>query len=112
MKNITSSLIVIPISVGAVAVILGLSVLWYGFVLSTLWGWFVVGQFGLPVLGILESTGVATVIRFMTYVPDLNNINKEADSESKTEKYGKLVGIAFIYPLMILVMAWVLHLFL
>lgn len=36
---------------------------WAGLALSTLWGWFIVPIFGLPVLGILQAYGVGMVLR-------------------------------------------------
>ena len=42
-----------------------------GYVLSILWGWFVVPIFGVPQIGIAQAIGVAMVVSLMThqYVP-------------------------------------------
>lgn len=113
MKTIvTTSLIVIPLVIAAMCVLVGLSVLWSGFVLSTMWSWFIVGQFGLPALGVVQAAGVAAVIRFMAYVPDAKKLLEESESEFEFKPSLKILGFSFLYPLMVLAMAWVLHLFL
>lgn len=38
-----------------------------GYVLSVFWGWFVIPVFGAPTLGIVPATGIAGMVHFMTY---------------------------------------------
>jgi hypothetical protein len=38
-----------------------------GVAISTLWGWFVAGKFGLPALSTLEAIGVYLIFSYMAY---------------------------------------------
>lgn len=48
-----------------------------GYVLSIMWGWFVVPIFNLPSLGIAQSIGIAMVIAMLThqYIPTKDKDN-------------------------------------
>ena len=54
-----------------------IDVIWEGYVLMTLWGWFIVPTFRLPALTLALAIGVTCVIGLMThqYVPSKENDN-------------------------------------
>lgn len=88
----------------AVALLVGItaiSALWGGIVLKALWAWFVVPTFGLPDLSLPIAIGVGLVVSFLThqYVP------------TKDEDLPKVIVNDFLYPLIALVMGFVVHLF-
>lgn len=112
MKNIIVSIFAVFLGFIALIVISGLSALWSGYVLSVLWKWFMVGQFGLPALGVVSAAGVALVVRFMAHVPDAKKFVEENDKEFEFKSYFKIVAFAFIYPLLSLIFGWAIHLFL
>lgn len=71
-----------------------LSVIFSGFVLQVLWGWFVAQTFGLPELNIPQALGLAII--FQAFMPT----PKETSS------------VPFITPAMMWLLGWVVHLFL
>lgn len=54
-----------------------------GFVLSVMWGWFMVPTFGLPPLGIASAFGVALMVGVLTQDPSAAK-EKEKLSPGKT----------------------------
>lgn len=75
--------------------------IWSGIVLKALWAWFVIPTFGLPDLSLLVAIGVGLTVSYLThqYVPTNN------------EDLPKIFVVSFLYPLITLVMGWVVHLF-
>ena len=70
-----------------------LAIAFKGFVLSVLWEWFITPVFGLPLLSISQSLGVALVVTSLVPTP------KESSAAP------------FIGPAIVLVFGWILHLF-
>lgn len=73
-----------------------------GFVLSTLWGWFIVPTFlGAPELGIVPAIGISLVVNYMT--------------SHYTGKDDRSIGAQFtymvMYPALALLIGWIVHLF-
>ena len=89
---------------GMVAIVVG-SAMWHGYVFSVLWGWFAVPAFGLPALSLAMSIGVALLVNYATYhrveVPE--NPNK-SDSNKIAEPLAHIIT----YPLIVLIMGWVI----
>lgn len=81
--------------------------IWFGYVLSVLWSWFIVTSFGLPVLKIPVMIGIALIIRFIVYNPTAD-FNDTRDNETKIT-HGILYSAC--YPAFILLFAWILTLF-
>ncbi len=80
-----------------------LSPVWQGFVLSIIWGWFIVRAFHAPSLSIPLAIGISLVVSMLTYqIP-----NQEADEKHTSRS----IGIGIFYPLLILAMAAIVHLF-
>lgn len=53
------------------------STLFHGFVLATLWAWFIVTTFGAPVLTIPVAIGIYLLLRFITV--DFNRAESERE---------------------------------
>ncbi len=74
-----------------------------GWVLSVLWGWFVVPLFHLPELTIPYAIGISTVIGLFK--------KSTTDQNDKREFYEKLIEaliITFIAPLLTLGFGWII----
>ena len=101
-----------------VAVLVGgallIGIVWNGFVLSTLWGWFMVPAFGLPAFGVIKAAGISLVVRYLTYQLDTKDFTEDdgKTSEEKLKKGLYTLSFAIIYPLFALGVGWVVHLFL
>jgi len=94
------------------AVVVTASVLWSGFVLATLWAWFLVPTLKVAALTTLQAAGIATTIKFLTY--QFNYKEFEDGQTESVEKWKKPVitlVFAFLYPLFALGFGWVLHQF-
>ncbi|MCU4119322.1 hypothetical protein [Variovorax sp. N23] len=62
LKPIAGLVLVVP----GVILLIAASATWRGYVLSILWGWFMVPAFGLPGLTVPLAIGLALVIGFLT----------------------------------------------
>jgi len=78
-------------------VLIPLAVMWKGFVLSKLWGWFIVDKFELPALTIAQAIGLAIVVGMFTY------------TRSKDDEEWMPYVIAFVGPLMSLFVGWIVQ---
>jgi hypothetical protein len=77
-----------------------------GYVFSVLWGWFVAGVFGLPVLSIGQSIGFAMAISFL--------FAKDTDAEDERSTQEKLIAgavFAITKPVVYLAIGAIVHLF-
>lgn len=79
---------------------------WGGYVLSILWGWFIV-PFGLPNITIAEAVGISIIISSFKASDTRTNKNKSL-STIITES----LSTAIISPGVTLALGWVVHLFL
>ncbi len=78
-----------------------------GWVLSILWGWFVVPVFHAPILAVVPAMGISTTVGFLTY-------HKPAeDSKAKSTTLTMIEGIlyAVFVPLFALLTGYIIHLF-
>lgn len=73
-----------------------------GFVLSVMWGWFVVPVFHLPELGLWQAVGLATVLQLFT---GQMHVTRE-----KTEGPGEAFAKLFILPFITLGLGWLVYL--
>lgn len=89
-------------------VLLVVSSIFNGYVLSVLWGWFIVPVFNLPVLTVVPAIGIAMVVSYLTYQ---YNKSDEDDNKISSEKIGKLIAMAILRPLLALFFGWIVHLF-
>lgn len=95
-------LLVIPLMLAIVFGIIALAVLFNGWVLTILWGWFVAPLFGLPVLTLKSAMGLSLIIGYLT--GGLKNDTKEEDKEKEYLKYVKILN-----PFFVLLMGWLIH---
>lgn len=92
------------------ATYLFLSALWRGYVLSVLWGWFIIGLFpGAPALSIASALGIAMTVSYLTYnrVPDSSKGDR-----SMTERLVEAGLETFLTPFFALVFGAIVHAFL
>jgi len=84
------------------------SMVWRGYVLSLLWGWFIAAKFAIPSLRIPEAIGLACVVSFLTYQ------GGDAKQEDRTpgEQFARVVVLAVLWPLLALAVGAVARLFL
>lgn len=68
--------------------------IWRGYVLSVLWGWFVVTTFGARPLGIAAAIGVSCVVSFLTF----HYRPAPKDDREAGEKIGEACVLAFLGP--------------
>jgi hypothetical protein len=86
--------------------LIALSALWSGYVLSILWGWFVAGTLGLPQLTINNAIGLAIIVGCMTKTEDTPK-----DDETVNEKLVRGVVMGALKPSLTLVLGWIVRLF-
>ncbi len=83
-----------------------LNLIFNGYVLSVLWGWFIVPTFGVPALGIAPALGVALVVAYMTY---------QFHDHKREEDFGEIVFRGFVMGsikgLLFLFVGWIVHMF-
>lgn len=84
---------------GFVAIIL-IAVL-SGFVIKTMWGWFIAPTFGLPGLSIPIAIGISFLVSYLTY------------SGESTSDQGlvEILVVGFIRCIFYLAFGWIIHLF-
>ena len=78
--------------------------LFRGYILSVLWGWFMVPTLGLPRLSVVQAIGIAIVVSFLTH-QDTSYIPKKERKRSGWES----LGVVILYPLIALLFGWVVH---
>jgi hypothetical protein len=84
------------------------SPIWYGYVLSILWGWFILPAFHTPQISIPLAIGISIVVRMFTYT----NSSDQSDKSSKfSEKFALAIAISFFLPLYALVFGAIVHSF-
>ena len=76
---------------------------WRGYVLSILWGWFIVTAFGLPPLTIPLAIGVSLIAGFLTV-----RVSKQ---DEKVELFERISAIVML-PAVTLLVGWIVTKFL
>ena len=89
------------------ALILALSSILRGYVLTWLWLWFIVPVFHLPELGIVQAIGISAVVGFLT--TKYSNVD---ESELKKKTFATAVIESFCLSLAILGIGYLVKLFL
>lgn len=76
------------------------AVCWKGYVLATLWAWFAVPLFALPVLSVAYAIGISTLIGCFTQHPT------KTGEESKHPALDGFVNL-FVAPTLSLFIGWI-----
>lgn len=92
--------------------LLPVSYLLNGWVLSILWGWFVVPYFEwAPILTVGQAIGVAMVVGFLTYHMGTKGCRDDRDQAEKTiDVLSSIIGW-ILHPLITLGVGWIVHQF-
>jgi len=75
-----------------------------GYVLSILWGWFIVPKFGAPPLGVAWAIGVSAILAVALPRP-------QAMKTLESDNWGLSMFVSTFYPLFGLLVGWIAHLF-
>ena len=75
-----------------------LSLVWNGFVFTKLWAWFVAPTFDLPILSIPTAIGIQVLIVLLF---------PESNSNKDTKDFAEIWSFSFVFPLVALVIAWI-----
>jgi hypothetical protein len=100
-------------ALGWIVAIIGVFVLgpiWSGYVLSILWGWFIVQIFHVPQISIPLAIGIAMTIRMLTNQGSSDSNSKKRD-EGLSDAFIQALGFSFLYPLLVLAMGAIVHAF-
>ena len=81
------------------------SVMWSGYVLSIMWGWFIVPTFGLPPLQIEVAIGISGIVSFIVPTSDCERKEIDDDGIGHTVLTGVLK--AFGKPAIFLLFGWI-----
>jgi hypothetical protein len=73
-----------------------------GWVVSVMWGWFVVPTFGLPSLTVLQAVGLCLVLGML-----IRNASSDNSEKDKTERWVSAVAYAVGTPLFTLFVGWI-----
>lgn len=115
--------IITIIIVFAVGIMAAISFILNGYVLSVLWGWFIVPTFGAPELGIVPAIGLVLVVGILTHgtrgIGDIASyLKKNGEDENKDEdlkacgkKLLEYCAVIILAPLIALLLGWIAHLF-
>ena len=93
--------------IAAIPVVMVLTALVYilkGWVLSILWGWFVVPTFHLPPLNVVTAIGVSMVFSYAINGLQTAKINEE-------ENTWKKIATMLLAPFVVLGTGWIIHQF-
>lgn len=88
-------------------VVIGLTILqiiWYGWVLQVLWGWFIVPTFSLAALTIAQALGIALIVRMLT-------TNQGQTDSDKNDAVLRAAINGFLFPLITLIIGWIVSWF-
>lgn len=78
-------------------------VIWSGFVLSILWGWFFVPSLGLPALSVPSAIGIALVISYTTHQYQKTNSGDITGWEATLESLAHML----MNPALALLVGWI-----
>ena len=93
------------VGVGVLMVCLSL---FQGYVVSVLWGWFIVPVFGVPALSIVPAIGIALVVTYLTHQIQDNEAGKHGVGKQVLDGTVRAV----VKSTVALVLGWSVHLFL
>lgn len=90
------------VKVTLAVIVMVISTMFRGFVLSVLWGWFMVPIFNLPVLAIAPAIGLSVIVTFLTAsLPD----------EKLERSFSYLIGYSLSFSAFSLLIGYIVTLF-
>ena len=90
--------------IAGIVALVTLSSILSGWVLTILWGWFLV-PFGIQQIGIAHGIGLCLVGRLM--MGGANGHVKEDKSEPPTDRFLRSLGVLVGVPLFVLLVGWI-----
>lgn len=78
--------------------------IWEGFVIKTLWAWFIVPVFGLPVLAIAPALGLALVCSILTHQMPMGT-----EKMTPAELISRQLTTGLIGPAVVLFFGWIVN---
>lgn len=90
--------------VTVIAVSMVATAIWSGYVLSILWGWFIVTSLGCPPLSVPSAIGIACVVGYLTH-PKPPDTPEGKFAEGLTEA----IVYALLNPAFALFFGWIVH---
>lgn len=84
--------------------LLPLVALLHGWVLTILWGWFVVSTLHVPSLTLFPAIGISLVLGFLIYVP-----TPERPDDTVRQAFTRAFGLLIGRPLTYLAVGWLVH---
>ena len=97
-----ATLLALIFGVFIIGAIIGVGSIWSGYVLSVLWGWFIVPTFQLPILTIPVAIGISLV----THMLCASSSSSSGDTSKDTATLA--VGL-FLVPLVALALGWIVR---
>lgn len=85
------------------AIVTAVGSIWRGFVLTFLWGWYIVPVFHVPTLTIMPAIGISLLTGYLTH---------QASGMQDDDKVGNVITAIFIHPAAVLFIGWIIHFFL
>ncbi len=103
MIEIGAYIVIVVLSIGAIAAVVAYAALARGFVLSVLWGWFAI-PLGLQPINPPLAIGIALVVSFLTH-------QHHASIKDERETSQKWIDVAnvILSPWLTLLMGYVIH---
>lgn len=92
--NVFAGVVIVPLVLAATSI-------WRGFVLSILWGWFLV-PLGMPPLTVAYAIGVSLIVGFLTV---------RHSKEDEQPEYGKAMLRVTLVPAFALAFGWIVSRF-
>jgi hypothetical protein len=82
--------------------------MWSGYVFSVMWGWFVVPTFHLPQVSVAVAIGISMIIGMLTHHLSQDGEKKKSDT---ADAIISSFSWAFLYPLFVYGIGYVVHSF-
>lgn len=98
-SSLTESVLTLVGAVAFVPLVSSLSALVSGYVVSTLWGWFIVPVFGIKALSIPQAIGLSLVTGYLTH---------QTMPEDTASTAAKITNV-ILYPMFALGIGYVVH---
>lgn len=109
MRNIVVFVITAVVSVLTICVPIAATTIINGWVLSILWGWFMVPILSLPQLSVPAAMGIALVVGNLTHQYNPRNKHDEDNDEDTVRLFFALIVFR---PLFVLSLGWIVKAFL